>query len=109
MGSLGSSLSPNSVMCVWPHGQMGSLGSSLSPNSVMWVWPSMLKQSEYLLPATSALQLQCQLSTSLDSMSKPPEVVPNMVLAAKHTQVLNMAQELEAWNLHAEQASALEA
>merc|ERR1719428_2809373 len=90
------------------HGQIGSLGSSLSPKSVMWVWPSMLKQSSYLLPATSALQLQCQLSTSEDSMSKPPEVVPNMVLAAKQTQVLNMAQELEAWNLQAEQASSLE-
>merc|ERR1719449_507956 len=86
----------------------GLFGSSLSPNSVMWVWPSMLKQSSYLLPAVSALQLQCQLSTSEDSISKPPEVVPNMVLAAKHTQVLNMAQELEAWNLHAEHASALE-
>merc|ERR1719450_1773795 len=90
------------------HGQMGSLGSSLSPKSVMCVWPSMLKQSSYLLPATSALQLQCQLSTSEDSMSKPPEVVPNMVLAAKQTQVLNMAQELEAWNLQALHASALE-
>merc|ERR1719449_232414 len=86
----------------------GLFGSSLSPNSVMWVWPSMLKQSSYLLPAVSALQLQCQLSTSEDSISKPPEVVPNMVLAAKHTQVLNMAQELEAWNLQALQASSLE-
>merc|ERR1719265_2382000 len=90
------------------YGQMGSLGSSLSPKSVMWVWPSMLKQSEYLFPAVSALQLQCQLSTSDDSISNPPEVVPNMVLAAKQTQVLNIAQELDAWNLHAEQASALE-
>merc|ERR1719191_2097254 len=93
---------------IWAHGQIGSLGSSLSPKSVIWVWPSMLKQSEYLLPAVSALQLQCQLSTSEDSMSKPPEVVPNMVLAAKQTQVLNMAQELEAWNLHALHASSLE-
>merc|ERR1719311_839800 len=90
------------------HGQMGSLGSSLSPKSVMWVWPSMLKQRSYLLPAVSSLQLQCQLSTSEDSMSKPPEVVPNMVLAAKQTQVLNIAQELEAWNLQALHASALE-
>merc|ERR1719331_2546305 len=90
------------------HGQMGSFGSSLSPKSVMWVWPSMLKQSSYLLPTLSALQLQCQLSTSEDSMSKPPEVVPNMVLAAKQTQVLNMAQELDAWNLQAAQASSLE-
>merc|ERR1719331_2053287 len=90
------------------HGQMGSLGSSLSPKSVMWVWPSMLKQSAYLLPAVSALQLQCQLSTSDDSISKPPEVVPNMVLAAKQTQVLNMAHELEAWNLQALHASPLE-
>merc|ERR1719281_2001727 len=63
------------------HGQMGPFGSSLSPNRVMWVCPS---------------------------MSKPPEVVPNMVFAAKQTQVLNMAQELEAWNLHAEHASPLE-
>merc|ERR1719345_25826 len=91
-----------------PQGQMGSLGSSLSPKSVMWVCPSMLKHRAYLFPAVSALQLQCQLSTSEDSMSKPPEVVPNMVLAAKQTQVLNMAQELEAWNLHALQASPLE-
>merc|ERR1719450_867595 len=93
---------------VQTHGQMGSLGSSLSPKRVMCVWPSILKQGSYLLPATSALQLQCQLSTSEDFMSKPPEVVPNIVLAAKHTQVLNMAQELEAWNLHALQASSLE-
>merc|ERR1719352_2117828 len=90
------------------QGQIGSLGSSLSPKRVMCVMPSMLKQSSYLLPAVSALQLQCQLSTSEDGMSKPPDVVPNIVLAAKQTQVLNMAQELEAWNLHAEQASALE-
>merc|ERR1719159_168163 len=90
------------------HGQMGSFGSSLSPKSVMWVWPSMLKQSSYLLPAVSALQLQCQLSTSEDSMSKPPDVVPNMVLAAKQTQVLNMAHELDAWNLQALHASSLE-
>merc|ERR1719352_801776 len=89
------------------QGQIGSLGSSLSPKRVMCVWPSMLKQSPYLLPAVSALQDQCQLSTSLDGMSKPPEVVPNMVLAAKHTQVLNIAQELDAWNLHALQASSL--
>merc|ERR1719386_615631 len=89
------------------HGQIGSLGSSLSPKSVIWVWPSMLKHNSYLLPTLSALQLQCQLSTSEDFMSKPPEVVPNMVLAAKQTQVLNMAQELEAWNLQAEHASPL--
>merc|ERR1719359_2226353 len=55
----------------------------------------------------SALQDQCQLLTSLDGMSKPPEVVPNIVFAAKQTQVLNMAQELEAWNLHALHASSL--
>merc|ERR1719218_518652 len=98
----------NSVRIVRAHGQIGSLGSSLSRKSVMWVWPSMLKQRSYLLPATSALQLQCQLSTSEDSMSKPPEVVPNMVLAAKQTQVLNMAHELEAWNLQALHASSFE-
>merc|ERR1719161_2925231 len=90
------------------HGQNGSFGSSLSPKRVMCVCPSMLKQSSYLEPAVSALQDQCQLSTSLEGMSNPPEVVPNIVLAAKQTQVLNMAQELDAWNLHAEQASSLE-
>merc|ERR1719316_1511484 len=91
----------------YPHGQIGSFGSSLSPNRVMWVCPSMLKQSSYLEPAVSALQDQCQLSTSVDFMAKPPDVVPNCVLAAKHTQVLNIAQELDAWNLHALQASSL--
>merc|ERR1719379_423617 len=68
----------------------------------------MLKQSSYFDPAVSALQLQCQLSTSLEGMSNPPEVVPNMVLAAKQTQVLNIAHELDAWNLQALHASALE-
>merc|ERR1719161_1056803 len=89
------------------HGQNGSFGSSLSPKRVMWVCPSILKQSSYFEPAVSALQDQCQLSTSLDSMLNPPEVVPNIVLAAKHTQVLNIAHELDAWNLHALQASTL--
>merc|ERR1719171_689998 len=89
------------------HGQIGSLGSSLSPKRVMCVCPSMLKQSSYFEPAVSALQDQCQLSTSEEGMSKPPDVVPNIVLAAKQTQVLNMAQELDAWNLQALQASSL--
>merc|ERR1719159_338612 len=89
------------------QGQIGSLGSSLSPKRVMWVWPSMLKHNSYFEPAVSALQDQCQLSTSVDFMLNPPDVVPNCVLAAKQTQVLNIAQELEAWNLHAEHASAL--
>merc|ERR1719388_210820 len=95
-----------SIECI-NHGQMGSFGSSLSPKRVMWVCPSILKHNSYLEPAVSALQLLCQLSTSVDSMSKPPEVVPNMVFAAKQTQVLNMAQELDAWNLQALQASSL--
>merc|ERR1719161_1424339 len=89
------------------HGQIGSFGSSLSPKRVMCVWPSMLKQSSYLEPAVSALQDQCQLSTSEDSMAKPPDVVPKIELAEKQTQVLNIAQELDAWNLHALQASSL--
>merc|ERR1719152_356967 len=67
----------------------------------------MLKHSSYFEPAVSALQDQCQLSTSVDLIANPPDVVPNCVLAAKQTQVLNIAHELEAWNLHALQASSL--
>merc|ERR1719235_2733039 len=89
------------------QGQIGSFGSSLSPKRVMCSCPSTLKQSSYFEPAVSALQDQCQLSPSVDDMSKPPDVVPKFVLAAKQTHVLNMAQELDAWNLQALQASSL--
>merc|ERR1719263_2423750 len=69
------------------HGQMGSFG-----------------------PMASPLQVQCQSFPSEPGMSKPPEVVPkDFVFAEKHTQVLYIAQEPEAWNLQAAHAFAEDA
>merc|ERR1719326_1658261 len=92
------------------HGQMGLLGSVASPKLSTFFAPVAGKQAVYLAPMVSPLQVQCQSFPSEPGMSKPPEVVPkDLVFTAKHTQVLYIAQEPEAWNLQAAQAFALSA
>merc|ERR1719230_2442401 len=92
------------------HGQMGLFGSVASPKLSTFLAPVAGKQAVYFAPMVSPLQVQCQSFPSEPGMSKPPEVVPkDLVLTAKQTQVLYMAQEPEAWNLQAAHALALSA
>merc|ERR1719387_1950933 len=90
------------------HGQIGLFGSVASPKLSTFFAPVAGKQAVYLAPIVSPLQVQCQSFPSEPGMSKPPEVVPkDLVFAAKHMQVLYIAQEPEAWNLQAAHAFAL--
>merc|ERR1719158_580172 len=92
------------------HGQIGLFGSVASPKLSTFLAPVAGKQAVYFAPMVSPLQVQCQSFPSEPGMSKPPDVVPkDLVLTAKQTQVLYIAQEPEAWNLQAAHAFALSA
>merc|ERR1719486_703177 len=92
------------------HGQIGLFGSVASPKLSTFFAPVAGKQAVYFAPMVSPLQVQCQSFPSEPGMSKPPDVVPkDLVLTAKQTQVLYIAQEPEAWNLQAAHAFALSA
>merc|ERR1719310_1601107 len=85
-----------------PHtGHFGAFGSTLSPKA-SWYVSSTWKQSLYLSPP-SPLQAQCQLFVSVGSGTP---MMPKCAFVAWQTQVLYIAQEPVAANLHALHASA---
>merc|ERR1719375_827196 len=83
-------------------GHFGALGSTLSPKA-SWYVSSTWKQSLYLSPP-SPLQLQCQLLVSVGSGTP---MMPKWAFVAWQRQVLYIAQEPVAANLHALHASSL--